>query len=1198
MNNIKMEQQLHAKAAAQAAATGFPPPPPGPGGFIVMKGPPPVLSGLKGAPATGAVVAGKKGFSPFGGGPVSGFFPAGGPLVGKPAGGPDGGGGVTPSSAGGMTPSFAQHQDGANLPNAPIAIQPPSSTTSASKKGRGRAMSGGNPNMLPLGGGGAGAGRPHGGSMDHPHQHQPNPFTEAPPPPPGPGVVITAPAGAPPPPGMAQVIMPPGGVVMQPHVNISPQGSAPLLAGAEPPLVVMTGGKNPPRSRFSSSASASGISAPTTFQTDPAKHRGKGGPPLSISSPPAIASTIGVPPPGGGATPGAPSGTTTTAGSNTGGGTTTAGAGGPASNAAGAAPGSSNTTTHQSVTINILPSSLKNADSFPVTNYFPYWFTDNRIQTEFLRDGYTDVLVQNRMMKVPHEERESFVAYIKQKERAAISEIIEHGILRDDELGIPEKPTRRGELPKKETGNTPLPENFLDLGLNLYFLTIAHGKPMPVSTIPANYHRHFGHKFPMEKFNLASAGPLEKKLEDFCGKLFVFSQDFSDALIEPAHGFDPEDISISQLRSLININLSTSTFSKTSGLGPAMMAGPAAAHSSFGGGGGSGGGGHHGAGFPPHHRGAPVMNGTSHGNIGGINSGSSVMVPPPGVVPGRRVFQGELPDEVVCNCARSLHRLLKFLHAKRRRRLRAAARAEQQLQMNTTGSGEDETAVILDNAVSKRRRSGTSGAGGEDHDRTGAEEGPNAEDAEAAKKRRTDADGTSSSGVVVGEDTIKNKTTTTGDQATKSENCSAVNPHQADDDDTLGTAISIAELESEYEKFYKIRPMFHTLPNCKSLLNFVLRFPKMFILCNDVLEPSVRAGVDDLTPDEPADLEHGGTRLRGNAAFSGDHKDKVTNNNLVEGQEEASNIKGLQLLPGGGTAAAGAGVALPDGVALAAKVSSKMSEGTVGGLRQKEQPRYNLPLESEGKLDVPKSIRRFEVGAAEKFVGMAVNLLCEDRQQMGAREADEKFAEFDYVEELVNSLGGMVRVTPQFRTIREPARTAMASVHRAAYAGVLPIGGGTGGGGSSGPAAQGLLGGGPRTAGVPGGSGGPAGGSSHYHQLNPSSGGGGMMGKGAAGGGASTSISSGGTKYAREVGPQLPGGMRTVKVVTPTARARPQAGVAGGGATGGMGNTPGATGGMPPTGVMVPPGVIGMPPRPGMPWQWSQPSWPPAPRRW
>eukprot|EP00392_Amoebophrya_sp_AT5.2_P010732 g10799.t1 len=59
--------------------------------------------------------------------------------------------------------------------------------------------------------------------------------------------------------------------------------------------------------------------------------------------------------------------------------------------------------------------------------------------------------------------------------------------------------------------------------------------------------------------------------------------------------------------------------------------------------------------------------------------------------------------------------------------------------------------------------------------------------------------------------------------------------------------IPVSALEPEYEKFYKVRPQFHTFPGTKSVLHFCMRFPALFKICTDGLEPCVRAGVDVLS---------------------------------------------------------------------------------------------------------------------------------------------------------------------------------------------------------------------------------------------------------------------------------------------------------------------------------------------------------------
>lgn len=104
----------------------------------------------------------------------------------------------------------------------------------------------------------------------------------------------------------------------------------------------------------------------------------------------------------------------------------------------------------------------------------------------------------------------------------------------------------------------------------------------------------------------------------------------------------------------------------------------------------------------------------------------------------------------------------------------------------------------------------------------------------------------------------------------------------------------------------------------------------------------------------------------------------------------------------------------------------------------------------EETITIPKHVRRFEVGAAEKFTGLALNLIGEER----SGGVDEKFPEHAYVEEFIHSLGGTTKHPPNFRTIRESVRMATQQTQNIYAAGALNYGPpqttsmSTGGGGS------------------------------------------------------------------------------------------------------------------------------------------------------
>ncbi|CAD7939569.1 unnamed protein product [Amoebophrya sp. A120] len=530
-----------------------------------------------------------------------------------------------------------------------------------------------------------------------------------------------------------------------------------------------------------------------------------------------------------------------------------------------------------------------NKQTYSVLDYFPYWWTDNRLRHEFQKDGFNGVTVQHRRMHIPLESMDRFVVYLRKKERAAIDEAVEKGMVREETLGIailpesseephphqqqhphmqnqvgvspnpfPVFPPPPGVLPNRSKDSlSPSPDSYAEFGLNLYFLALAQQKPMPVATIPMQYFEHFGHPFPRERF-LHAPGPLERKIEEHFGKLFVFSQDFSDALLEPVHGYHPEDISISQLKSLISQHSANNYNYPAYGTTASSYGGAA----------------------------APVL------------SQSAAK---------RRVYL-ELPEEIVCHSARSLHRLLCYLH-RRRRNMRRRGSTVRQRNRDKKSGGAVPDRLMLKPAGSKEAKP------------TPSSVQPSSSDGE---------DG----------------------------------PENFEND----APIPVSELEPEYEKFFKVRPQFHTFPHTKSILHFCMRFPKLFRICTDGLEPCVRAGVDTLSTQriDPATGE------------------------------------------------------------------KKMV--------------FQLPTEAEGKSEVPKSVRRFELGAAEKFAGLALNLIAEDK----GGSLEDRYPEFEFVEELVNSLGGATRSVPQFRTIRESVRAATVDVFARSGGGPGPGPGGYGFGGMGG----------------------------------------------------------------------------------------------------------------------------------------------------
>lgn len=71
-----------------------------------------------------------------------------------------------------------------------------------------------------------------------------------------------------------------------------------------------------------------------------------------------------------------------------------------------------------------------------MTDYFPYWWSDRRLKYEFAKDGYGSVSVERRRMTVPGEIQEEFAVYLKQKERAAIDEAVQKGLVRDEEFAL------------------------------------------------------------------------------------------------------------------------------------------------------------------------------------------------------------------------------------------------------------------------------------------------------------------------------------------------------------------------------------------------------------------------------------------------------------------------------------------------------------------------------------------------------------------------------------------------------------------------------------------------------------------------------------------------------------------------------------------------------------------------------------------
>jgi len=210
--------------------------------------------------------------------------------------------------------------------------------------------------------------------------------------------------------------------------------------------------------------------------------------------------------------------------------------------------------------------------------------------------------------------------------------------------------------------------------------------------------------------------------------------------------------------------------------------------------------------------------------------------------------------------------------------------------------------------------------------------------------------------------------------------------------------IPVGKIESEFEKRFKVplqfSPLFGPAKTTESALSFVLSFPNLFRVTSNGIEPVVRC----LRQAENEELFNENSS---SASANGDGDDDDDEDALKDDDGmicESTDPETFLRPPMVEDLPKGAGMVCPE---------------TGNGA-------WLLP-----PCQIPSHLRRFELGAAEKFTGLALNLIAEEKhQEKSYNSMDDRFAEFDHVEEFIHSLGGLSRQPPNFRTIRESTRMA------------------------------------------------------------------------------------------------------------------------------------------------------------------------------
>lgn len=208
-----------------------------------------------------------------------------------------------------------------------------------------------------------------------------------------------------------------------------------------------------------------------------------------------------------------------------------------------------------------------------------------------------------------------------------------------------------------------------------------------------------------------------------------------------------------------------------------------------------------------------------------------------------------------------------------------------------------------------------------------------------------------------------------------------IRDHGSEDNSRLQGAIPVPSVEPEFEKFYKVPMNFsaflgksvgggrNAARGSEGVLGFCLSFPNLFQVTTDGLEPCVKAKLPSKKLSSPSNVPQAQPSPKPQLTGEDDELD-----------EELTDI-----------ALNGADLPKETGIrTLASDDGNPKSVATVN------------------RLTIPKHVRRFEVGAAEKFTALALNLISEEKPIH--LSIDEKYAEFEYVEEFVQSLGGMSKV--------------------------------------------------------------------------------------------------------------------------------------------------------------------------------------------
>merc|ERR1712194_862081 len=201
--------------------------------------------------------------------------------------------------------------------------------------------------------------------------------------------------------------------------------------------------------------------------------------------------------------------------------------------------------------------------------------------------------------------------------------------------------------------------------------------------------------------------------------------------------------------------------------------------------------------------------------------------------------------------------------------------------------------------------------------------------------------------------------------------------------------VGVSRLEPEFEKRFKVPLQFSALfgpaKGAEGALTFVLTFPSLFKVTTNGLEPCVRC----LSKEEAACATE----------KNGDGGTCETNNNEESPQVQAMEVEeeNENASSAASSAAADEDLLQDDGVMfessdpeiyLKQPTVDDLPKGAGTACNETGNGSWLLPAPP---VAIPANLRRFELGAAEKFTGLALNLIAEEKP---GGQLEEKFAEF------------------------------------------------------------------------------------------------------------------------------------------------------------------------------------------------------------